>query len=500
MKTEGKLNIKPQLGVFIGIPAPPQSANRLQNFTYDAKTKAWCTNTGFEKFFSNQSNFGPFEARLQREVDSVYCFQQHTGARQSILFETNGKLFIINGSSESFDQIQDGRKIPTGTEPHTSYEPYGRYVIITNGLDGPIKYRGTGGGTPRGDRLFDLGWRQLPGTPEVRGVGQPDSTPITFLDAADNNFNAQIWEGNDATYRGVTSSTASETSRYTYKVSFVNEAGSESPLSQASNEFKYTSINITRGATTSVPTTGVIIDIPLGPNGTLARRIYRTKNDGSEYFFLRQLNDNACTTYTDFAEDSQLGAQAPLNTDSILMPSPACRFTATFKNCLFIDGGESDPTRLFFSRPLQPDSYRSNDFFEVGTREGGDITGLVPYYNSLIVFRENAIDLVRGNPATGFELIPFIQGVGTLSPQTIVPIPNFGMSFLSQDGCYVLKGGLDGGANLNLEKISEPIQEFFDRASRDKLPAAVGAYSQKFRELHYYFAIDGQTFLNKGIV
>tara|TARA_R110000822_G_scaffold526_2_gene2418 strand:+ start:10931 stop:13063 length:2133 start_codon:yes stop_codon:yes gene_type:complete len=499
MKTPGKLTINPQEGLFIGIPAPYQTANRLTNFRYDPKTKAWCTNLGYEKYFSNQTNLGPFAGAEQREVDSVYCFQQHSGARQSVLFETNGRLQIINGSSEGIDLLQSGRKTPTATEPHTSYEPYGRYVIITNGLDGPIKYRGTGGGSPRGDRLFDLGWRQLPGTPTVRGVGRPDEVPKTFLDASDSIVNDQIWKANDSSFRGVTSGTAAEESRYSYKVSFVNEAGSESPLSQSSNEITYTSVSVTRGGTSGVPKTGFIIDIPRGPNGTLARRIYRTKNGTSQYFFLKQLNENGTDTITDFFTDTQLGAEAPGITDSVLMPSPSCRFTATFKNCLFIDGGEADPTRLFFSTPLQPDTYKAQNFFEVGTREGGDITGLAPYYNSLVVFRENAIDLVRGNPVAGFELIPFIQGVGTLSPQTIVPIPNFGLSFLSQDGCYVLKGGLDGGANLSLEKISGPIQEFFDRASRDKLPAAVGAYSQKERELHYYFTMDGQTFLNKGI-
>ena len=499
MKTNSKLNINPQLGTHIGIPAPIDSANELRNVTYDPKTKAWCTTVGFEKYFSNNNNLVPFNGSAQREVDSVYCFQQHNGARQSLLFETNGRLYVINGSSENFDQIASGRNIPTPTQPHTSYEPYGRYVIISNGIDGPIKFRGQGGGKPSSEMLTDLGWRQLPGSPRVRAVGDPDEQPVTFLDASNTLINNQIWDPEDSTYQGITSTTASEVSSYSYKVSFVNEAGSESPLSQASNVIEYTAQSVTRGSASGVPSTGFIVDIPRGPNGTLARRIYRTKNGGITYFFLTQLNENGSNTITDFAPDSQLGAEAPALTDSVLMPSPACKFTATFKNCLFIDGGEMDPTRLYFSNPLQPDTFSAFDFFEVGTREGGDITGLAPYYNSLLVFRENAIDLVRGSAGT-FELIPFIQGVGTLSPQSIVPIPNLGMSFLSQDGVYLLKGGFDGGADLQLTKLSLPIQEFFDRASRDRLPVAVGAYSQKWRELHYYLTLDGQTFNNIGLV
>ena len=500
MKTSQKLEVLPQGGIFIGIPAAKESANRLVNFNYDAKTQAWTNELGFEKFFSNQSNFGAFGGSAQRKVDSVYCFQQHNGARQSFLYESNGKLYVLNpsqvGTGNELVTLKSDRQVPAPTQPHTSYEPYGRYCIITNGLDGPLKFRGS----IQSAALYDLGWRQQPGTPTIRTVGAPDSQPRTFIDAAAENFNDQIWSGRDNSFRGVSSTTDNETVRYQYKVSFVNDAGSESPLSQASNEISVTSDEITRGGSTGVPTTGLIVDLPRGPAGTIARRIYRTQNDSALFYFAKQINNNADVIYTDFATDSQLGAEAPLTTSSVLMPSPACRFSATFKNVLFIDGGEMDPTRIYYSQPLQPDTYAAENYFEVGTREGGDITGLAPYYNYLLVFRENAIDLIRGDSVNGFNLVPFIQGVGTLSPHTIVPIPNLGLSFMSQDGVYLIRGGLDGGADLNLNKISNGLQEYFERASRDKLPAAVGSYSQRERELHYYMCIDGQTFLNLGLV
>tara|TARA_R110000744_G_scaffold94575_3_gene182678 strand:- start:1521 stop:3653 length:2133 start_codon:yes stop_codon:yes gene_type:complete len=500
MKTNQKLEVLPQAGLYIGIPAPKESANRLVNWKYDAKTRAWTNNLGFEKFFSNQTNFGPFGGSAQRAVDSVYCFQQHNGARQSFLYESNGTLYVLNpsdaGGAGSLITLKTDRQTPSPTQPHTSYEPYGRYCIITNGLDGPLKFKGS----TQSSALYDLGWRQQPGTPTVRSVGQPDGQPITFLDATDATFNDQIWKGSDTTFRGVSSGTATEVVRYRYKVSFVNEAGSESPLSQDSNEMSITAVSVTRGGTSGVPKTGLILDIPRGPNGTLARRIYRTKTDSNTFFFVTQLNNNSDESFTDFIADTELGANAPEPSSSVLMPSPACRFSATFKNVLFIDGGEMDPSRIYYSQPLQPDTFAASSYFEVGTREGGDITGLAPYYNSLLVFRENAIDLIRGDSVNGFNLVPFIQGVGTLSPHTIVPIPNLGLSFMSQDGIYLIKGGLDGGADLTLKKISQGLQEYFERASRDKLPAAIGVFSQRERELHYYMCIDGQTFLNLGLV
>jgi hypothetical protein len=282
--------------------------------------------------------------------------------------------------------------------------------------------------------IFDLGWRQQPGTPIIRSVGPQDGAPATFLDASSTFFNDQLWNNADPNFTGMGSTTAGDEFEYQYKVSFVNESGSESPLSQASNRITVKMATVTRGGTSGVSRFGLIVDIPTGPPGTIARRIYRTKGDGSTtFFFNSQLNENASVTITDFLADNQLGAQAPDPSDSILFPAPGARFSAAFKNCLFVDGGEMDPTRLYHSTPLQPDTYKSDSFFEVGTREGGDITGLMPYYNQLLVFRQTAIDLVRGDPVNGFFLVPFIQGVGTLSPHTIVPIPNLGVMFPSHD-------------------------------------------------------------------
>jgi hypothetical protein len=54
-----------------------------------------------------------------------------------------------------------------------------------------------------------------------------------------------------------------------------------------------------------------ITNIPIGPTGTVARVIYRTKANGSTFYFLTQINDNTTTTFTDNVADTALGAQMP---------------------------------------------------------------------------------------------------------------------------------------------------------------------------------------------
>lgn len=54
-----------------------------------------------------------------------------------------------------------------------------------------------------------------------------------------------------------------------------------------------------------------LTNIPIGPAGTIARNVYRTKAGGSTYYLSFQIADNATTSWTDTISDTALGAQAP---------------------------------------------------------------------------------------------------------------------------------------------------------------------------------------------
>ena len=46
MKTQARVIVNPQMGMNAEIPAPPNSAQLIENFAYDAQTKAWTTAPG----------------------------------------------------------------------------------------------------------------------------------------------------------------------------------------------------------------------------------------------------------------------------------------------------------------------------------------------------------------------------------------------------------------------------------------------------------------------
>jgi hypothetical protein len=92
------------------------------------------------------------------------------------------------------------------------------------------------------------------------------------------------------------------TGAYQYKVTFVNAAG-ETIGGATSNAVTVANQKIN------------LSSIPLGPAGTTARNIYRTKaggGDGSSFFFQSQIADNTTTTLTgDATADASLGSPVP---------------------------------------------------------------------------------------------------------------------------------------------------------------------------------------------
>ncbi len=77
----------------------------------------------------------------------------------------------------------------------------------------------------------------------------------------------------------------------------------------------YTKGNTGGGTTSTIITvTNEQIDlsnIPIGGAGVVARIIYRTKGNGSTFYFLQQISDNTTTTWLDDIPDTSLGAQMP---------------------------------------------------------------------------------------------------------------------------------------------------------------------------------------------
>ena len=479
-------------------PQNPDHLTELSNWKTDDMTSGWSSKLGYEKYFSYQSNWQPFES--MKKVDSLYYFNRHQGAQTSIIFEAGGVLYhlfewgVINNSSKK--TLNSGRAIPRITEPSTQYLEFGRFLCIVNGFDKPIKYlawpvpNNSNTFTPA---LYPLGFHRAPGTPNALDVAtDPAAASNSLTDGICIQFGAV-----DELGLGIGEN--NKTSSYKWKVSFINNAGAESPLSTASaaitwtadsNEFRY----------------ACAVEIPLGDTDIVARRIYRTKNfssdggaDASLYYFVIDIPNNYETLYIDDHPDFLLGAQAPAESDSILFPALDCRFMDIYKDCLFIDGGRANNTVIYYSNPSRPDQFGALNFITVGNRKGGGITGFFGYFGYLLVFRETSIDVIQGD-YPNFIATPFQQHVGTTAIDTVTMVPELGVLFLAKDGVYAIGGNLEYSDTTNVRKFSQPIQDTMSRINVTALPQATAIYSEKHREWHCYFAADGSDVNNLGIV
>lgn len=105
-------------------------------------------------------------------------------------------------------------------------------------------------------------------------------------------------------------STGNLNGAYTYKVTFVTG------YLNADNTLTIT--GETQGGTTSASVTitnvqANLTNIPTGPIGTVARRLYRTAAGGADgtHKLAGEIDDNVTTSYTDNKADASLGAAVP---------------------------------------------------------------------------------------------------------------------------------------------------------------------------------------------
>lgn len=515
----------PELGAVVEfLPQPRDAMTVLENVTVDPQTFGWSTRVGYEKFRADPARgFEPWNTL--GPIDSLFVYEQQPGgSRYTILFESEGTLYLyyeVGGVGGKL-ALQSGRTVPAPNEYSSTYTVLSDGVLITNGRDAPVVVRcwplptlTTLNTVPTiAQQLVEpLGFTSVP-APDLMGVttlnGATSTTPPTSPTATGDYLN--LWWPSEPGgisrpgeyglgFATNTASTAGQEAEFQYRVSFLKADGSESPLSGEG----FVKWQLEAGVKGFRYCTGM--RIPIGPPGTVARRIYRTQNQSfdsptygdTDYYFIDQLNNNVEDLWFDPYRSSAVGALAPALTESVPLPATTARSAATFGDCLWLDGGAAEPFTLFYSKPGRAHQFASTDYIRLSA-PGGGIVRLFAHYNVLIVLRENGVDVVQGSPDAGFTVTTVTSQVACRAPNTIDQVPGLGVVFLAQDGVYTLTGGFTGGSEVQLLRLSEPIKRTLQRLTPDCAARAVGRYSPKDRAYHCYFPADGNDRPNLGIV
>lgn len=491
-------------GIDQGWKAPLGTAEDIFNFRFDP-SGGWLCDRGIEPWWDPSPSFQVQEANaliqtalLGSKVDSLFVWTKQGSNQTYILVEQGGYLYYIWGNKgttvasawrRNIIILGQNRHIPKQNEVGTQYIPYGNRLLIINGVDKPIWFYGD---TVQRDFSFTL---PTP-SPEVLDIN-PDflvGGELGSGTAAPNFETDPLGLGDRST---------GDTSVYFYRMSFITDSGSESPLS-APISLSWT---IPTGEGNPNKRFGVYInDIPIGPKGTIARRIYRTKNqrlgDSTNigegvYYFVKQINDNACEEYIDITSDNILVNQASLTASSVIDTS--YQYGAAWNGRIWLAGGLTHPTKIIYSAIGLPEQFSTFDYFDVGNEKGGSITQLYAYYNNLLVFRESSIEVIRFNNGV-LSISPISLNIGTRASNTIKLVPEIGVVFLTDDGFYAISGGLDGGSQISITKISSPISKEVERISIANIQKSIATYSSKEKEYWCHYPVKGGIYPTRGAV
>ena len=508
-------------GLATRLPQAPNNAGRALNLTIDMESGGWSTRVGYEPFEIGATGWDPF-ANVG-PVTSLHCSQAvGGGARQHLLFESDGVLSLLYqaGGVDVLRTLASDRHIPTPTEAGSWYTDTGHGTVITNGVDRPVLASPwpLGGladsASTIGQTIRPFGFTGQPPAPKPHSVKPyPPPSGGTFpAPKIPGGGATTLWcpaQGNAIPAGGqwglgFASNTGGndgdKEAAFGYAVSFISSTGSESPLSAIG------SVRWALKADAEGFRHAVAVDIPTGPVGTVARRIYRTANFSDDWvsagdtslYFLDTVRNNVDTVFFDAVPTSTATVPAPALLTTPL-PAPQARFSALWGGCLWLDGGVNDPRTLYYSSPGAIEQFEASAYLDLSD-SGGGVTAIFAHYAVLVVFREGGVDVVQGDAANGFTARTIAVGVTCRSPHSIRAVPGLGVVFLATDGVYALTGGLDGGSTVDIVELSGDIQSIVARMTPDCLPRAVGVYAPIAKEYQVYVPMDGTDRPSLGLV
>ena len=477
------------------------SASEIVNMRQDDKGFGWIADRGYEPLIPLGVGIARVSTRFIEPLERLFIWDRHNTSEEYYIekSKTTGDLRYRVANTTALPTVQDNyhfiafdRSLAKANDAGEQFIPAGRFCTILNGEDPIIKFYGR-------DHVEPFGFIQKTPSPDILGVdtdyfkgnlaGESDSASIHFT----NDFSA-----------GVGTEGAGAVNTFRYKVSFITRSGSESPLSDSS-EINWT--NFTGGSGGGF-THGVFInDLPIGPPGTVKRRIYRTKNivnfKGAGdvlYYFLTEVEENVSKTFLDAIPDSLLTTLSPSLTDSSVIAGTQ-KYGAAFNGRMWLAGGAGNESRIIYSKQGLLEQFPTFNYFDVGATSGGAITQIYAYYDNLLVFRENAIDIIRsrGN-GDQYSLSTLIQGIGTTASNTIKTVPGYGVMFLSYDGIYLISGGTLGGSQTSVKRVSDKVHKEMSRISVNSLARSSATYSHKEQEYWVIYPVDGNTLCSRGTV
>lgn len=389
-------------------------------------------------------------------------------------YKSDATKYTIQTSSTYMDSISDTdgscTNLATGLSDSKrwTWVTYKDVAIGSNGTDSMKKWDGesqttanTDGSRTAGDLVTDLG------------------APFAEMNTG-SNLDASSW--------------------YQYKVAFFN--GTSYTYSTARSNPLQTGSSV-RDIT--------LTDIPIGPEDTTSRIIYRTEGKASRSAVLAETNfykvasiaDNSTRTYNDAITDVTILADAAPTWSTVSagenVTPPKAKFLVIHKDRVFAgndpSGVESGKSTIYWSDPLNPDYFSTASNYEVIRPDDGDqITGLLPILSQLFIPKENSWTKFYTDSASDAEwtLSSLWSNIGCVAPYSLVSTP-IGAVFLGRYGLYSFGGNTP-------ELISDSVTDKVRDVLATNINEVAGVYQDNQYLMSYTSSESGSGYNDRVLI
>lgn len=466
-----------QVPVFSGVDehwvADPASAVILQDAQWDPRG-GWEICGGTAKILPDVQGVNPFTGA--GAVSSMHWFSQHNGGPQFLIFEIGTDLVYFDGSlsGQRWRVIATNRYTTSQPWQGTQYAAIGNNVWIINGEDPPLRFDGR----------------------YAHRAGFTAPAPNASVQGLTEGFS---W-GTSGFALGLGTAMTAATDgggEYAYIRTEVNAFGTESPPTPACTSVAWKVAFV--GGVGTQPKYFTCLADPAGSSDYVTEsRPYRTQNaaalglmDGSRFFQVASLPGTTAGNYVDGLPDQYLGPEC---VPSNYGPWPrGAKFIKVYKGRIFLAGMPSDPDLLVYSRVDQIENFPPANFFRIGNRDSGEVTGMYEARNCLFVTQRRGISIILVNQAGELEQRVISPDKGAASGGTIRDVPGIGVVFASDDGVWAITGSIqDGDAPVDVIPISQQLVDFWNW--RVNKPALANARAEVYHAKGEYWLsvpIDG---------
>lgn len=361
-------------------------------------------------------------------------------------YKSDDTKYLIQTSSTFMDHISTDSGSCTELKSGLSdskrwkFTTYKDIAIGTNGTDRPQKWDGkltttdnTDGARTAGDLAADLG------------------APFAELNTG-SDLDASAW--------------------YQYKVAFYD-----------GTTYKYSNARSNPILTGSSVRNVTLTDIPLGPDGTVSRVIYRTEGKASKadvladnsFYKVATISDNGTRTYDDAIDDTTLLADASPTwstvSGGINVSPPYAKFLLINKERLYMandpSGTISGKSTIYWSDTLNPDYFNTaTDYDLIRPDDGDQITTITNVSaTSVAIAKEGTWNYLYNDavdPESWVISAP-VSYIGVISPYAVVST-QAGIIYPSRHGLYTFNGQ---GSNLVSDVVTDKIRDILETNAQE---------------------------------